>query len=51
MQQSLAENTYRSELLAYPGPWSFCLEKARILVGDQDAVDLGDPDRAISTSR
>ncbi len=51
MTANVVENTYGGELLAYPGPWSFSLEKAQlILVSDQDLIDLADPDKAIDLS-
>src|SRR6185312_3595539 len=51
MAADVVENTYGGELLTYPGPWSFSLEKAQlILVSDQDLIDLADPDTPIDLS-
>jgi len=48
MRTPVPENLYTGEFLAYPGPWSFGLEKEKlILVSDQDLIDLADPDRPI----
>ena len=51
MTPTIPEQAYRGELVAYPGPWSFGLEKAQlILVSDQDLLDLADQDRPIDLS-
>ena len=51
MMPAIPENLYRGDLVSYPGPWSFWLEKAQlILVSDQDLRDLADPDRPIDLS-
>lgn len=51
MSHDVPENTYRGELVSYPGPWNFWLEKAQlILVSDQDLLDLADPDRPVDLS-
>ncbi len=51
MMVEIPENLYQGELVAYPGPWSFLLEKSHlILVSDQDLIDLCDPDRVVDLS-
>jgi len=51
MMAEIPENLYQGELVAYPGPWSFLLEKSHlILVSDQDLIDLCDPDRVVDLS-
>ncbi len=51
MEHTVQENTYRGELLTYPGPWGLGMEKAQlILVSDQDLINLADPDRQIDLS-
>ncbi len=51
MMAEIAENLYRGDLVAYPGPWSFLLEKSHlILVSDQDLIDLCDPDTVVDLS-
>ena len=51
MATAIPENLYTGDVVAYPGPWSFGLEKAQmILVSDQDLLDLEDPDRPIDLS-
>ena len=51
MNTSTPENLYRAELVSYPGPWSFLLEKSQlILVSDQDLIDLSDPDKVVNLS-
>ncbi len=48
MTVEIPENLYQGELVAYPGPWSFLLEKSHlILVSDQDLIDLCDPDKVV----
>lgn len=45
------ENLYRGELVSYPGPWAFLLDKAQIIiVRDQDLLDLSDPDTVVDLS-
>jgi hypothetical protein len=45
------ENTYRAELVSYPGPWSFQLGKSGIiLVTDEELEALANPDQAINLS-
>jgi len=51
MNTSIPENLYRGEVVSYPGPWSFLLEKQSIiLVSDQDLLDLSDPDKVVDLS-
>ena len=43
------ENTYRAELVSYPGAWSFLLGKsAVILVSDKELEALADPDKVLN---
>ena len=43
------ENTYRGELVSFPGPWSFQLGKsAIILVSDKELEALSDPDHVLN---
>lgn len=45
------ENLYTGELVSYPGPWSFMLGRAGIiLVSDEELDRLGDPDTVINLS-
>ncbi len=45
------ENVYRGELVSFPGPWSFFLGKAGIiLVTDDELVALSNPDQVINMS-
>ncbi|HPO17409.1 MAG TPA: hypothetical protein PLI09_28510 [Candidatus Hydrogenedentes bacterium] len=48
---SIPENVYRGELLRFPGPWSFTLGKAAIiLVTDDELIALSNPDQVINLS-
>lgn len=45
------ELTYKADLVAYPGPWSFQIPRAHIiLVSDQQLRDLSDPDKVLDLS-
>ncbi len=45
------ENLYRGELVTYPGPWAFEIDRAHIiLVSDQELEALADPDRVLDLS-
>lgn len=47
----VAENVYRGELVAFPGPWGFEVGKSGIiLVSDQELEALSDPDRMLNLS-
>ena len=51
MTQEVPENTYRGELLTYPGPWAFTLGRPHIiLVRDDQLEGLTDPDRVVDLS-
>ncbi len=51
MQEHVPELTYKGELLSYPGPWSFQIGRAHIiLVSDQELIDLSDPDKVLDLS-
>ncbi|HPA40954.1 MAG TPA: hypothetical protein PKV69_02990, partial [Candidatus Hydrogenedentes bacterium] len=44
-------DVFRGEMIAYPGPWSFGLPKAHIiLVSDEQLQALSDPDRTVDIS-
>ncbi|HOH50056.1 MAG TPA: hypothetical protein PLI98_04950 [Candidatus Hydrogenedentes bacterium] len=44
-------DVFRGEMIAYPGPWSFGLPKAHIiLVSDEQLEALSDPDRTVDIS-
>ncbi len=48
---NVSEQLYQGDLVSYPGPWSFMLEKETvILVRDQDLLDLSDPDHIVDLS-
>lgn len=50
-EAQVPENVYKTDLIAFPGPWAFQLGKAGIiLVSDQDLEDLTDPDKKIDLS-
>ncbi|HNR33608.1 MAG TPA: hypothetical protein PKO36_00410 [Candidatus Hydrogenedentes bacterium] len=45
------ENLYTGELVSYPGPWSFLLHRAHIiLVSDEELEQLSDPDKVLNLS-
>ena len=45
------ENLYRGDLVSFPGPWSFKLPRAHIiLVSDQELEALSDPDTKLNMS-
>lgn len=47
--QAPREDLYRGELVSYPGPWSFYLPRAGIiLVSDAELEALSDPDRKLN---
>jgi hypothetical protein len=49
LAQEPREETHRSELVAWPGPWSFLLPHAAIiLVSDQELEALSDPDAVLN---
>ena len=49
LAQEPREETHRSELVAWPGPWSFLLPHATIiLVSDQELEALSDPDAVLN---
>ena len=52
MTTSVPENLYRGELVSYPGPWSFQLGRACIiLVGDEELETLAsEPEKPINMS-
>ncbi len=49
MSGKVPENTYRGELIAYPGPWATSIGRAHIiLVRDQELIDLAnEPDKVL----
>jgi hypothetical protein len=51
MNNEVPENTYRAELVSYPGAYGFEIGKsAIILVSDQELEMLSDPDRVLNLS-
>lgn len=48
---AVPENLYRGDLVSFPGPWSFTLGKAGIiLVTDDELIALSNPDQVINLS-
>ncbi len=48
---SVPENLYSGELVSYPGPWSFMLGRACIiLVSDEELEQSSDPDKLLNLS-
>ena len=51
MTARVPEDVHRAELASFPGPWSFQLGKAGIiLVSDEELDALCDPDKVIDMS-
>lgn len=49
MNKEIPENLYTGDLVSFPGPWSFQLGRAHIiLVSDQELRDLADPDKVLN---
>jgi len=45
------QDVYKSDMVAFPGPWSFLLGRASvILVSDKDLEDLSDPEKVLNLS-